>query len=112
MKTQALLPLFFILLAGCAQLGLEPARTFEDRLAYAVSQNAAVRTASARSLDAGDITAEDMQSIMKINDEVRTILDAAKLAAGTGDLSSAEARLSLALALLVKLQDHLREGKK
>lgn len=112
MKIKPLLPLFLLLLAGCAQLGLEPAQTFEDRLAYAVSQNAAVRIASARSLDAGDITADDMQSVMKINDEVRTILDAAKVAAGAGDLSSAESRLALATALLVKLQDHLREGKK
>lgn len=104
-----ILPLLALLLAGCASLGLAPASGFEDKLAYAVSQNAAVRTAAANSLEAGDIDATDAEAVLKITDEARALLDAARVASGTGDLSTAEARLSLATTILVKLQQHLRE---
>lgn len=102
----------FLLLAGCASLGLAPASTFEQKLAYAVSQNAAVRTAAANALDAGDIQLADAQSVLKLTDESRTLLDAARVAAGAGDLSTAEARLGLATTILVKLQAYLRERNK
>ena len=102
----------FLLLAGCASLGLAPASTFDQRLAYAVSQNAAVRTAAANALDAGDIQLADAQSVLKLTDEARTLLDAARVAAGAGDLSTAEARVALATTILVKLQAYLRERNK
>lgn len=99
-------------LSGCAQLGLAPASTFDQRLAYAVSQNAAVRQAAASALDAGDIALVDAQSVLKLTDESRTLLDAARVAAGAGDISTAEGRLSLATTILVKLQAYLRERNK
>jgi hypothetical protein len=101
--------LTFLLLTACASLGLAPAATFEEKLAYAVSQNAAVRQTAANSLEAGDIALADAQSVLKLTDEARTLLDAARLAAGAGDLSTAEARLGLATTILVKLQAYLRE---
>lgn len=101
--------LCFLLLAGCASLGLAPASTFDQRLAYAVTQNAAVRQATANALDAGDIQLADAQSVLKLTDEARTLLDAARVAAGSGDISTAEGRLSLATTILVKLQAYLRE---
>lgn len=97
------------LLTACAQLGLAPATSFEERLAYAVSQNAAVRQTAANSLEAGDITLADAQSVLKITDEARALLDGARVAAGAGDISTAEGRLSLATTILVKLQAYLRE---
>jgi hypothetical protein len=100
---------FLFVLTACASLGLAPASSFEERLAYAVSQNAAVRNAAATSLEVGDIDLEDARTVLKITDEARTLLDAARVASGAGDLSTAEARLSLATTLLVKLQQHLRE---
>ncbi len=103
----AIIP-FLFLLAACAQLGLAPASTFEERLAYAVSQNAAVRNAAAVSLERQEIALEDAQRVLKITDEVRTSLDAAKVAAGAGDVSTAEGRLQLATAILVELQNYLR----
>lgn len=101
-------PLLALLLVGCASLGLSPASSFDQRLAYAVSQNAAVRQAAANSFEAGDIKADDAKSILKITDEARTLIDAARLAYGAGDIGTAEGRLQLATALLVKLQAHLR----
>jgi hypothetical protein len=46
--------------------------------------------------------------VLKITDEVRTALDAARLAAGAGDVSTAEGRLQLATSILVNLQAYLR----
>lgn len=106
-KVSALAILLF-LVSACASIGLAPPSTFEDRLAYAVSQNAAVRTAAANSLKAGDISKDDAQRVLKITDEIRAALDAANLAVNTGDTSTAEGRLQLATALLVEIQKYLR----
>jgi hypothetical protein len=103
----ALVPLLLILTA-CASLGLAPASSFEERLAYAVSQNAAVRETAAVSLENQELSLEDAQRVLKITDEVRTALDAARLAAGAGDVSTAEGRLQLATSILVNLQAYLR----
>lgn len=107
MRKLAIIPLLFLLTA-CAQLGLAPASSFDQRLAYAVSQNAAVRNAAAVSLERQEIALEDAQRVLKITDEVRTALDAAKFAAGAGDVSTAEGRLQLATAILIELQSYLR----
>lgn len=107
MRKFAIVPLLLILTA-CASLGLAPASSFEERLAYAVSQNAAVRETAAVSLERNEISLGDAQSVLKITDEVRTALDAARLAAGSGDVSTAEGRLQLATSILVNLQAYLR----
>jgi hypothetical protein len=99
---------FLLILTACASLGLAPASSFEERLAYAVSQNAAVRGTAAASLERSEISLEDAQRVLKITDEVRTALDAARLAAGVGDVSTAEGRLQLATSILVNLQAYLR----
>lgn len=107
MRKLAIVPLLLILTA-CASIGLAPASSFEERLAYAVSQNAAVRNTAAVSLERNELSLEDAQRVLKITDEVRTALDAARLAAGTGDTSTAEGRLQLATSILVNLQAFLR----
>lgn len=110
MRKFAFLPLLLILTA-CASLGLAPASTFEERLAYAVSQNAAVRQAAAVSLENGEISLEDAQYVLKLTDESRKLLDAARLASGVGDVSTAEGRLSVAVSVLTNLQAYLRSKK-
>lgn len=107
MRKLAIIP-FLLILAACAPLGLAPASSFDQRLAYAVSQNAAVRNAAAVSLERQEIDLGDAQRVLKITDEVRTGLDAARIAAGAGDVATAEGRLQLATAILVELQNYLR----
>lgn len=107
MRKLAIIPLLLILTA-CTSLGLAPASTFEERLAYAVSQNAAVREAAAVSVERNELSVDDAKRVLKITDEVRTALDAARLAAGAGDVSTAEGRLQLATSILVNLQAFLR----
>lgn len=103
----AFLP-FVLLLAACAQLGLAPASTLTERLAYAYGTHTAVLQATTSSLDAGDIKSEDAERILKIADQSRQALDAAKLAIGAGDTQTAEGRLQLATAILIELQAYLR----
>jgi hypothetical protein len=112
MRKYSIVPILIVLLSGCASLGLAPASSFDERLAYAVSQNAAVRQAAANSLKAGDIDKADAQNVLELTDQSRAILDAARVASGLGDLKTAEARLSLASVILVKLQSYLRERSK
>lgn len=107
MRKLAVIPLLLILTA-CSSIGLAPASSFEERIAYAVSQNAAVREAAAVSVERNEITVDDAKRVLKITDEVRTALDAARLAAGAGDVSTAEGRLQLATSILVNLQAYLR----
>lgn len=107
MRKLSIIPLLLILTA-CASLGLAPASSFEERLAYAVSQNAAVRNTAAVSLEKGEISLDDAKRVLKITDEARTALDAARLAAGVGDTSTAEGRLQLATSILIEIQNYLR----
>lgn len=102
----------FLVLAGCASLGLEAPQSFDERLAYAVTQNAAARQAAANALDAGDIQLADAQYVLKSTDSARELLDAAKVASGGGDIQTAEGRLSLATNVLTELQAYLRKGSK
>lgn len=108
MRKLAIVPFLLVLLAACASLGLAPASSFSDRLAYSYGTHTAVLTSATQSLEAGEISSEDASRVLKVADEARTALDAAKLAAGAGDVSTAEGRLQLATALLTNLQAYLR----
>lgn len=107
MRKLAIIPLLYLLTA-CASLGLAPASSFSDRLAYAYGTHSAVLVSATQSLDAGEIGSQDASRVLKVADEARTALDAAKLANGVGDTTTAEGRLQLATALLTNLQAYLR----
>jgi hypothetical protein len=107
MKALNALWLLALLLSGCAQLGIAPAKSFDDRLAYAYGTNTAIREASTSALNAKQITSEDMEHVMAVNDQARSILDAARGMKGI-DPKAAEGRLVLATNLLVQLQQYLR----
>lgn len=95
-------------LHGCATFGLAPASSFDQRLAYSYGTHTAVLTATTQSLEAGEISSEDATRVLKVADQARDALDAARLAAGAGDVTTAEGRLQLAVALLSELQTYLR----
>lgn len=107
MRKLAIIPLLLILTA-CASLGLAPASSFSDRLAYGYGTHTAVLATATQSLELGEISSEDASRVLKVADEARTALDAAKLASGAGDVTTAEGRLQLATALLTNLQAYLR----
>lgn len=99
---------FLLLLAGCASLGLAPASTIKDRIAYAYSTESAVVKAARDSLAANEITSADAENVVAIASQADQALDLATTAVGAGDLSTAEARLQLAVSLLTNLQTRLR----
>lgn len=100
--------LLFLLLTGCASLGIAPAGNFEQKLAYAYATNTAIREASTSSLNAGTISSKDMETIIPLNNQTRQVLDAAKAAMSVGDIKTAEAKLLLATNILTQLQSYLR----
>ncbi len=102
----------FALLTACAQLGLAPAETFDQKLAYGYSTLAAVRISSADALKSGTINISDAKQALVITDTARASLDAASAANGTGDMSTAVGKLAAATALLTQLQQYLISKEK
>ena len=97
-----------IALAACAQLGLAPAQTFDQKLAYAYGSNTAALEAATSSLNAGTIKSADMENVIQLHGQVKTLLDAAKTTAAAGDMTTAQSKLALALTSLTELQSYLR----
>jgi hypothetical protein len=67
-----------------------------------------VNDATASSLAAKTLSKADAVHVQGIAKEARAALDAAKLAAGSGDPATAEGRLLLATNILTTLQSYLR----
>jgi hypothetical protein len=100
-----LLPLLLVL-SACAALA--PAKSFDDRLAYAYGAHTAVLAAAANSLSVHELSSTDAEQVLKLADDSRRVLDAARLAAGAGDVKTAEGQLALATNILTQLQTYLR----
>lgn len=95
------------MLASCASLGIEPAKSLPDRIAYAAGVNAGLRNAAANALNAHTLSSVDGEYTLNVSDQTRTLLDASKLALASGDPKTAEGRLVLALNILTQLQAYL-----
>lgn len=100
-----------VAIAGCTALGMAQPQTTKERLAYAYSAHTAIQNAAADALTAGEITSADGQAVLKLADESRTVLDAARVALNAGDTSTAEGRVALATSILTELQSYLRSRK-
>jgi hypothetical protein len=99
---------FFLLIAGCAALGLAPAQTFEQKLAYGYGTYTAVQQAATQALADHVLSSADGGQVLKLADESRTLLDGARAANKVGDLTTANGKLALATQVLVQLQTYLR----
>lgn len=106
------LPLLVLLLCSCAQLGIAPAQSFDQKLAYAEQVDTAVLTASTAALRAQQISSADHEHVIAIADQVKGLIDSAKLLSTT-DPAGANAKLALATSVLTQLQTYLnsRKGK-
>lgn len=96
------------LFAGCAQLGLAPAQSFDQKLAYAYGVSIAVQQAATSELVAKQITKEDAQQVLSLHDQARALLDAARL---VGDPTEAQNKLLLATQILTQLQLYLQQHR-
>lgn len=94
-----------LLTGACAQLGLAPAKSFDEKLAYAYATNTAVLQSATSALELGQITKDDAKQVLKLADESRSLLDAARM---VGDPTVAQNKLVLATNILANLQAYLR----
>lgn len=100
--------LWLLVLVGCASLGMAPAQTFDQKLAYAYGTHTAVVQAATQALNDKTITSTDALQVLKLADESRALLDASRAALAAGDPATANGRLALATQILVQLQSYLR----
>ena len=103
--TKGALLIFVLWLSACSAIGVQQAQSFDERLAYAYGVNTAVREASVSSLNAGEISADDMQHVIVLNDQARALMDSARMA---GDTEIGQSRLTLAITVLTQVQTFLR----
>lgn len=107
MKALRLSALFLMLLAGCAQLGLESAQTLNQKIAYAYGTHTAVLQAATAGVTAGSLKSADAQQVLQMADQAKVILDGATSLAAAGDTTGATNKLALAAAALTALQTYL-----
>lgn len=108
-----------LLLSGCASLGLQPADTFNQKLAYSYGQvtaarkgalsvvNASCPTPGTYGTDPCKAAIADAKHIQDMADEARKGLDLAKGYAAAGNLQQANVQLQLESVALTALQTYL-----
>ena len=99
-----------IALAGCSSLGLAPAQSTDQKLAYSYGTIAAIRTSTAQALKAGTITLADAQKVLVDSDAARAALDAGKVALASGGVNAQSVvatDLAIAAAAIAQLQSFL-----
>lgn len=96
--------LLVVTLTACAGLGLAPADTFELKLAYAYGQHTGIQNGTAAGINQHKLTAADGKAVLKLADDARVFLDAAK---ATGDPTLAASKLALAVAVLTQVQAYI-----
>ncbi len=97
-----------VLLSACSSLGLAPAQTFNQKLAYAYGTHTAVMQAAASSVQEGSLSGDDATQVLKMADESKVILDSARGLYASGDATGANNKLALALAALTATQTYLK----
>ncbi len=109
MRLQHVISAFLIsfLLCACSSLGLTNADTFNEKLAYAYGTHTAVLEATTTSVKSGALSGTDARHVLKAADDARALLDAAKVAAASGDTAGASNKLALATSALTALQAYL-----
>ena len=107
MKTLRYAWVYFLLLAGCASLGLQSPETLNQKLAYAYSQVTAARQGATSALNAGQMNVDDAKHVQAMADEARKGLDLAKTYAASGNTQAATTQLQLEQGALLALQTYL-----
>ncbi len=104
--------LVFALLTACAQIGINPAQSLDQRLAYAYGANAAVLSTTADLVKSGAITKAEGKQVLIISDNARQVLDLARASEQVTDNATAESKLSMAMGILQSIQTYLKERQK
>jgi anti-sigma factor ChrR (cupin superfamily) len=100
---------FLFLLVACASLGLAPAQSFDDRVAYANGTLTAVTNTTVTASQHRRITLEETKEARELIGNARFFLDTAQR---SGDAPEGQQNLALAIAVLENLQLYLNERSK
>lgn len=98
-----------VLLSACASLGLEPAQSLQDRVAYVTSGADALVVTATNELAAHTISSADAQYVSTAGRQLSPLLAAVT---SDPDPKSAEGRLELAENLLKQLQAYVASHQK
>lgn len=99
--------IIFALTAGCQALGLQPAKSLDERIGYAYGTYTAVQESTASAVRSGGLTPAEGRQVLAIADQARTFLDGAR-AVETADPAGATQKLELASRVLAQLQTYLQ----
>lgn len=94
-------------LSGCTSIGAVAPTSTDEKIAYAYGTVTAVRQSCTQALTTGVLPTSGAQQCLTVTDGARTALDAAKVAEGAGDDTTALGKLALATSLLTQIQQYL-----
>lgn len=97
------------IMPGCATIGVQAPKTFNEGLLAAYQTHTAILRAATAALESHEIASTDVEALIKVADQARSLLDAARAAHAGGDVTTAEGRLALATSLLLQVQGYLRK---
>jgi hypothetical protein len=99
--------LAMLLVVACQSLGLAPAQSFDQKLAYAYGTHTAVLQATTTAVNAGSLKAQEGESVLALANQARALLDSARILEAT-DATTAGNKLALAAGVLTQLQTYLQ----
>jgi hypothetical protein len=99
--------LALVLLMACSSLGVAPAQTFNQKLAYSYGVHTAVLQATTNAVQAGKLSSADATQVLNMADQSKVLLDGATSLSSAGDTTGAINKLGLATAALTALQTFL-----
>lgn len=97
---------FLLLLSGCASLGIAPAQSLKQRIAYGYSTYSAVNYAATNGVTKGTLEPTDGDKVLKLTDEAKGFLDGAKALVDTNPQGATD-RLTLAISVLQAAQSFI-----
>lgn len=101
------LPFLLLLMSACAQLGVAPAQTFNQKMAYAIGVHSSILQATTSGVTSGALSSSDAEAVLKQADNARAALDVAQAASVAGDPTGANNKLAIATTALLALQSYL-----
>lgn len=102
--------LLFLLLAGCAYLGVPTPTTFNERVAAAYTTTTALVETTRTLLVAKKITPSDAENVLKQTDTVIAGLDVARSYSATNPIAAND-KLTATLTILQAIQSYLNSQR-
>jgi hypothetical protein len=101
------LTLILSTLIGCQSLGLAPAQSLDQKIAYAYGTHTAVLEAATSAVNSDRLSIADAQQVLILADQSKQLLDAGRIAERANDTVTANSKITLATTVLAQLQTYL-----